>query len=42
MRIGATPTMSMSRAITLPIVTPLYRSRTIAIDTTMPAAAEKP
>ena len=41
-RIGATPTMSIRRAITLETAIPSYRSRTIASDSTIPAAAVKP
>ena len=39
---GATPTTSISRASTLPTWIPEKRSRTMAIDSTMPDAAARP
>ncbi len=39
---GATPTTSISRAMTFDTASPSKRSRTIAIESTMPAAAVNP
>ena len=39
---GATPTTNIIRASALPTRTPSNRSRMIAVDSTMPAAAVKP